>query len=150
MYENFGLYFKVTAFQCHGMPHLCRNLYWEDTTAFPEGKILVWLYLNRRNIFVFSGHNSQRRFRSHTPFSTKTSYSSNTYSHFLEDDEEITGIIDEYMKYGRSGWGQNKEHLEHGVVSSDHMPDVGNEGYISVLNIIILHKNWKGNMKYSL
>ena len=87
-----------------------------------------------RNIFIFSGHNSQRRFRSHTPFSTRTSYSGNTYSHFLEDDEEITGIIQDYVKYGRSvGWHQDKEHLEHGVVSSDHMPDVNNEGSVNVM-----------------
>lgn len=46
----------------------------------------------------------------------------------MEDDEEITGIIHDYMKYGRSGWVQSKEHLDHRVVSSDHMPDIGVEG----------------------
>ena len=77
---------------------------------------------------IFSGHNSHRRFRSHTPFSTKTSYSGNTYLNFLEDDEEVTGIVEDYLRCGRPGWSQNKEHLEHGVVSSDHMPDIGTTG----------------------
>jgi len=32
------------------------------------------------------------------------------------------------MKYGRSGRSENKEHLEHRVISSDHMPGIGVEG----------------------
>lgn len=80
----------------------------------------------------FRGQNSHRRFRSQTPFSTRTSYSTNNashYSHFLDDDDEITGIIQEYMKYGKpAGWSHSKEHLEHRIVSSDHMPDIGMEG----------------------
>lgn len=79
-----------------------------------------------------SGHNSHRRFRSQTPFSTRTSYSTNAtshYSQFLDDDDEITGIIQDYIKYGKSaGWSHNKEHLEHRIISSDHMPDIGVEG----------------------
>lgn len=81
---------------------------------------------------TFSGHNSPRRFRSHTPFSTKTSHSSNAYSHFLEDDDEITSIIEDYMKSNKSGWSPDKEHLEHGVVSSDHIPDIGTEGLVDI------------------
>ena len=83
------------------------------------------------SVIFFSGQNSHRRFRSQTPFSTKTSYSTNTashYSQFLDDDEEVTGIIEDYMKYGRSGRSKNKERLEHRVISSDHMPDTGVEG----------------------
>ena len=39
------------------------------------------------------------------------------------------------MKYGRPGWSQNKEHLQHGVVSSDHMPDIGTEGSVNIITI---------------
>ena len=82
-----------------------------------------------------SGHPTFRRFRSQTPFSTRTSHS-NTYSHFLEDDEEITSIIREQVKCVRTEWCHSKGHINHaGVFESDHIAD-GYVFHICQLSII--------------
>lgn len=71
-----------------------------------------------------SGHNAYRRFRSLSQ-SIKMSHGSNTYSQFLDDDDddEITSIIEDYMKYNKPECSQDKQHLDHGVVSTDHIPE---------------------------
>ena len=63
----------------------------------------------------------------------KMPHTTSTYSQFLEDDNEISGIIEDYLKYNRPGWSQDKQHLEHGVVSTDHMPDISAEGSVDAL-----------------
>ena len=62
------------------------------------------------------------------------SHGSNTYSQFLDDDDddEITSIIEDYMKHNKPECSQDKQHLDHGVVSTDHIPERSVGAYLEL------------------